>query len=51
MTRSPSLMRGVTNKTPVWNSAVVTFLVSEIAVITLVLALTYYLQARKTDFL
>jgi hypothetical protein len=51
MTRSPSLMRGVTNKTPVWNSAVVTFLVSEIAVITLVLSLTYYLQARKTDFL
>ena len=50
ITRTPSLMRDLTSKVPVWNSAVVTFLVSEFALIAVILALTYYLQARKTDF-
>jgi len=50
ITRTPSLMHDLTSKVPVWNSAVVTFLVSEFALIAMILALTYYLQARKTDF-
>jgi hypothetical protein len=50
ITRTPSLMRDLTSKVPVWNHAVVTFLVSEFALIAAILALTYYLQARKTDF-
>jgi hypothetical protein len=50
MTRSPSLMRDLKSEVPVWNHTVVTFLVSEFALIAVVLALTYYLQARKTDF-
>jgi hypothetical protein len=51
MTRNPALMHDLTSKVPVWNRAVVTFLVSEFALIAIVLALTYYLQARKTDFI
>jgi hypothetical protein len=50
ITRTPSLMHDLPGKVPVWNSAVVTFLVSEFALIPVILALTYYLQARKTDF-
>jgi hypothetical protein len=51
ITRTPSLMKDLSGKVPVWNRAVVTFLVSEFALIALILALTYYLQARKTDFM
>jgi ABC-2 type transport system permease protein len=51
ITRTPSLMRDLPSKVPVWNRAVITFLVSEFALIAVILALTYYLQARKTDFL
>lgn len=50
ITRTPSLMRDLTSKVPVWNSAVVTFLFSEFALIAVILALTYHLQARKADF-
>jgi hypothetical protein len=50
ITRTPSLMKDLPGKVPVWNHAVVTFLVSEFALIAVILALTYYLQARKTDF-
>jgi hypothetical protein len=50
ITRTPSLMHDLAGKVPVWNSAVTTFLVSEFALIAVILALTYYLQARKTDF-
>ena len=49
ITRTPSLMRDLTGQLPVWNSAVIKFLVSEFALIAVILALTYYLQARKTD--
>jgi len=50
ITRTPSLMHDLPGKVPVWNTAVTTFLVSEFALIAVILALTYYLQARKTDF-
>jgi ABC-2 type transport system permease protein len=50
ITRTPSLMRDLAGKVPVWNSAVVTFLFSEVALIAVILAVTYYLQARKADF-
>jgi ABC-2 type transport system permease protein len=50
ITRTPSLMHDLTGNVPVWNSAVIRFLVSEYALIAVILALTYYLQARKTDF-
>lgn len=50
ITRTPSLMRNLMSKRPVWDSVAVTFLVSEFGLIAVILALTYYLQARKTDF-
>ena len=47
---TPSLMAGSKNPAPIWNHAVVTFLLSEVTVIVVMLALTYYLQSRKRDF-
>jgi hypothetical protein len=50
ITRTPALMRDLDNRQAVWNSAVVTFLGSELTLVALTLALTYYLQSRKRDF-
>lgn len=47
---TPAIMRDVQSKEPVWNAAVLTLLGSELAAIPLILALTYYLQSRKRDF-
>lgn len=47
---SPSLMSGIQGNVPLWNSARLTFLACEIGSIVLILAVTYYLQSRKRDF-
>jgi ABC-2 type transport system permease protein len=48
--RTPSLAHDLTGNHAVWNSAVLTFLFSEFAAIVAILALTYFLQSRKRDF-
>lgn len=50
ITRMPTLMIHLADKTPVWNATALRFLASEFALIILILALTYYLQSRKRDF-
>jgi hypothetical protein len=50
MTRSPSLMRNLPGNVAVWDAPVLTFLSLEFAAIIVILALTYYLQSRKRDF-
>ncbi|HEY4363808.1 MAG TPA: ABC-2 transporter permease [Bryobacteraceae bacterium] len=50
ITLSPALTRDLGSSQAVWNPTVLTFLGSEFAVIVLILALTYYLQSRKRDF-
>jgi len=47
---TPSLVGDLGKKEPVWNGAVLTFLGCEFAAIVLILAITYYLQSRKRDF-
>jgi len=47
---TPSLVRDLGHKEPVWNGAVLTFLGCEFAASVLILAITYYLQSRKRDF-
>ena len=51
ITRSPSLMQDVARSTPVWSQPVVTFLSCEFGLVVLFLAITYYLQSRKRDFI
>ncbi len=50
ITRMPTLMIHLADKKPVWNATALTFLASEFALIVLILAITYYLQSRKRDF-
>jgi len=51
MTRIPELMDNVKSPAPVWNSTVLTILGSEFGFSALILALTFYLQSRKRDFI
>jgi hypothetical protein len=51
ITRTPSLMIPISGKVAVWNSPVRIFLTSEFALVVAALALTYYLQSRKRDFI
>lgn len=47
----PGLMQNATGSKPVWNSNVFKILGVEIGLIVVILALTYYLQSRKRDFI
>jgi hypothetical protein len=44
------LLEGADSPVPIWNERLLGILVVEIAVIVVSLALTFYLQSRKTDF-
>jgi len=50
MMRIPALTRDLEGNHAVWNSTVLTILASEFGAIVLILAVTYYLQSRKRDF-
>ena len=47
---SPELRDGWGSPTPIWNPTVLTVLGSEFAAIAVILAITFYLQSRKKDF-
>jgi ABC-2 type transport system permease protein len=47
----PSIARTMKGHVAIWSPAAVTTLVAEIAVILLLLGLTFFFQARKTDFI
>jgi ABC-2 type transport system permease protein len=49
--RVPALTRDLGGKVVVWNPTLLTLLGGEFALIALVLALTFYLQSRKRDFI
>ncbi|HZI50834.1 MAG TPA: ABC-2 transporter permease [Terriglobia bacterium] len=48
--RNNELRSGFGSSTPVWSPTILTLLGSEFAVIAAALAITYYLQSRKRDF-
>lgn len=48
--RNPALMDNARGPVAVWNSAALNFLAAEFVLIVVILALTYYLQSRKRDF-
>jgi ABC-2 type transport system permease protein len=50
LSRIPALMVNVKNPAPVWDSTVLAVLGGEFGLILLILALTFYLQSRKRDF-
>jgi hypothetical protein len=50
MIQIPALTANASGPKPVWNSTVLTILGVELGLIVLILALTYYLQSRKRDF-
>jgi hypothetical protein len=47
---SAELRGGLASPTPIWSPTVLTVLGSELAAIPLILAVTFYLQSRKKDF-
>jgi ABC-2 type transport system permease protein len=49
-TRVPALMGNANKPAPVWNSAALTVLGSEFALVLLILGVAFYLQSRKRDF-
>jgi hypothetical protein len=50
MVQVPALTANAAGPVPVWNSTVLSILGVELGLIVLILALTYYLQSRKRDF-
>ena len=48
--RLPGFAENLKSPVPVWSNAILTVIGGQIAVIVLALALTFYLQSRKTDF-
>lgn len=44
------LLEGADSPVPIWSGRIVAILATEIAVIAAALALTFYLQSRKTNF-
>ena len=44
------LLKDASGPVPIWNERILVILVAEIVVIAATLALTFYLQSRKTDF-
>jgi ABC-2 type transport system permease protein len=50
LARVPALTANSKGRVAVWNSTVLTVLFSEIGLIALVVALTFFLQSRKRDF-
>ena len=51
MVQVPALTTNAAGPVPVWNSTVLRILGVELGLIVLILALTYYLQSRKRDFI
>jgi ABC-2 type transport system permease protein len=50
MTQIPMLIEPAKGASPVWNAAALKMLAIEVALIPLMLGLTYFLQSRKRDF-
>lgn len=50
MTQTPSLMIPANGPVPVWNSTARSIVAGEVVIGVLLLALTYFLQSRKRDF-
>ena len=50
MTTSPAIMADMKSPVAVWNSARLTFLGGELALVVLSVGITYYLQSKKQDF-
>lgn len=50
LSRIPTVAANAMGPKPVWNSTVLKILGGELGLIVLILALTYYLQSRKRDF-
>jgi hypothetical protein len=50
LTKIPSLMEPAKGPSPVWNSTALAILSGEVLLVPLMLALTYFLQSRKRDF-
>lgn len=50
LVRDPAIRAGMGSAVPVWGREVLMILGGEIAVIVLILGLTFYLQSRKRDF-
>jgi ABC-2 type transport system permease protein len=48
--RNRELRMGFGNADPVWSPEVLTILLSEVAIVAVVLALTFFVQSRKRDF-
>ena len=48
--RLPGFAENLKSPVPVWSNTILTIIGGQIAVIVLALALTFYLQSRKTDF-
>lgn len=48
--RTPTIKAGLGSPVVVWSPAVLTILLGEIAAIAAILALTFYVQTRKRDF-
>jgi hypothetical protein len=48
--RNPTLRAGFGNPEPVWSPEVLTILLAEVAAVALMLALTFFVQSRKRDF-
>jgi hypothetical protein len=48
--RLPGFAEDLKSPVPIWSNAIVMIIGGQIAVIVLALALTFYLQSRKTDF-
>jgi ABC-2 type transport system permease protein len=51
LVRNPVIREGMKSPVPVWSSEILTVLGGEIAVLALILGLTFYLQSRKQDFI
>lgn len=48
--RDPAINRNLNSSVPVWSTPVITILAGEAAAFALLLALTFYLQSRKREF-
>ena len=51
LTSRPGIYEHMGGDSPVWNTTAMAFLVTEVLAIILMIAATYYFQARKTDFI
>src|SRR5262245_2840566 len=51
LVRSPAIRAGMRSPVPIWSQPILTILFVEVALIVLAVALTFFFQSRKTDFI